>query len=123
VSVDDVELARKFLDVLADAARTGDRHAVYCLLTPDVEWSTPQRDVHGIDAARAELTWIKPPAHLDVEFDEPDLDDLGEGRIVSAVRETYTVKGSGDFAYARDRRIDLTIRDGKVVRYEMRVVG
>jgi ketosteroid isomerase-like protein len=123
VSGDDLELARRFLGVLAAAAKTGDRDAVYALLTPDVEWSTPQRDVHGIDAARAELTWIKPPAHLDVEFDEPDLDDLGEGRIVTAVHETYTVRGSGDFAYARDRRIDLTIRDGKVARYEMRVVG
>jgi ketosteroid isomerase-like protein len=123
VSVDDLELARQFLDVLADAAKTGDRDAVYALLTTDIEWSTPQRNVQGIDAARAELTWIKPPAHLEVAFEEPALDDLGGGRIVSAVRETYTVKDSGDFAYARDRRIDLTIRDGKVARYEMRVVG
>jgi len=123
MSAGDIELARQFLDVLAEAAKTGDREAVYELLTPDVEWLTPRRDVHGIDAARDELTWIVPPDHLDVEFDEPDLDDLGDGRIVTEVHETYRVKGSGAYAYARDRRIDLTIRDGKVARYEMSVVG
>ena len=32
------------------------------------------------------------------------------------------MKGTGDFAYASERQIDLTIRDGKVTRYEMRVV-
>ena len=123
MSAGDLELAREFLEVLAEAAKTGDREAVYALLTPDVEWLTPKRDVHGIDAARDEFTWIVPPDHLDVEFDEPDLDDLGGGRIVTEVHETYRVKGSGDYAYARERRIDLTIRDGKVARYEMRVVG
>jgi hypothetical protein len=39
------------------------------------------------------------------------------------VHETYRVKGSGDFAFARDRRVELTIRDGSIARYEMRVVG
>jgi len=123
MSAGDLELARQFLDVLAEVAKTGDRDAVYALLTPDVEWLTPKRDVHGIDAARDALTWIVPPDHLDVEFDEPDLDDLGGGRIVTEVHETYRVKGSGDYAYARERRIDLTIRDGKVARYEMSVIG
>jgi hypothetical protein len=33
------------------------------------------------------------------------------------------MKGTGDFAYARDRRVELTIRDGVIARYEMRVVG
>src|SRR5262249_44410573 len=55
VSSGDLACAREFLDVLAEAARTGDREAVYALLTPDVEWLTPKRDVRGIDAAREEL--------------------------------------------------------------------
>ena len=123
MSTDDLACARQFLDVLAEAARTGDRARIYELLTADVEWVTPKRDVRGIDAARDELTWIRPPDNLDIEFDEPDLSDLGDGRIVSEVRETYRVKGSGDYAYQRARRIDLTIRDGKIARYEMRMVG
>jgi ketosteroid isomerase-like protein len=123
MSAGDLELARQFLDLLAAAARTGDRDAVYPLLAPDVEWLTPKRDVHGIDEARDALTWIRPPDNLDVEFDEPSLTDLGDGRIVSDVHETYRVKGTGDYAYGCERRIDLTIRDGKIARYEMRIVG
>jgi ketosteroid isomerase-like protein len=123
VSAGDLACARQFLAVLAEAARTGDRNSIYELLAPDVEWLTPKRDVRGIEAAHDELTWIRPPDNLDVEFDEPELTDLGDGRIVSDVKETYRVKGTGDYAYARARRIDLTIRDGKITRYEMRVMG
>ena len=72
----------------------------------------------------ARSTDLDPAAdNLDVELDEPELTDLGGGRIVSDVHETYRVKDTGDYAYACDRRIDLTIRDGKIARYEMRVVG
>ncbi len=123
MSAGDLTFARQFLAVLAEASRTGDRDSIYELLAPDVEWLTPKRDVRGIDAARDELTWIRPPDNLDIEFNEPELNDLGDGRIVSEVRETYRVKGSGDYAYERARRIELTIRDGKVARYEMRMVG
>lgn len=119
----DLACARRFLAVLAEASRTGARDGIYELLAPDVEWLTPRRDIRGIDEARDQLTWIRPPDHLDVEFDEPELTDLGGGRVVSAVHETYRVKATGDYAYARHRRIELQIRDGKVARYEMRVVG
>jgi ketosteroid isomerase-like protein len=123
MGVDDLELARRFLAVLATAARTGDRDPIYPLLTDDVEWLTPKRDLHGLDEARDRLTWISPPEHLEIEFSDPDVRDLGDGRVVSDVHEIYRVKATGDFAYARDRRIDLTIRDGKIARYEMRIVG
>ena len=49
--------------------------------------------------------------------------DLGEGRIVSAVHEVYRLRGTGEYAYARDRRIELTVRDRRIVRYEMHIVG
>jgi hypothetical protein len=39
------------------------------------------------------------------------------------VRETYRMKETGDFAYARERRIELTIREGMITRYEMRFAG
>ena len=123
MSADDIELAKQFLETLAVAVKTGDRDAVYPFLAPDVEWSTPKRDVHGIDEARDQLTWISPPASLDVEFDEPEITELGGGRVVSDVHETYRMKGTGEFAYVRDRRIELTIREGKIARYELRFTG
>ena len=68
---------------------------------------TPKRDLLGVDEARDRLTWIRSPDNLDLELDEPELTDLGGGRIVSDVHETYLVKETGDYAYAGDRRIDL----------------
>jgi ketosteroid isomerase-like protein len=123
MTADDVAVARTFLDVLRTARQTGDRSALFPLLADDVRWSTPQRDVDGVEAARDQLTWIKPPENLDVEYDDPKLSDLGGGHVVSDIHEVYRTKGTGEFAYARDRRIELTIRDGRIARYEMRIVG
>lgn len=123
MSAHDLELAREFLTALAVAARTGEREGLYPFLAADVEWVTPQRDLTGIDAVHDQLTWLSPPENLDSEFGEPELTELGDGRILTTVRQTYRVKSSGDFAYVRDRQIDLTLRDGKIRRYEMRVVG
>jgi ketosteroid isomerase-like protein len=123
VSADDLDVARQFLTALAAAARTGERDPLYPLLVSDVEWVTPQRKLAGIDDVRAELTWLSPPEHLDLEFEEVETTDLGDGQIVTEVHEIYRMKQSGEFAYARDRRITLTIRDRKVARYELRNVG
>ena len=123
MSADDLDIARQFLEALAAAAMTGDRDAMYPLLAPEVEWVTPKRELHGIDEVRDQLTWVSPLPKLDVEFGEPELSDHGGGQIVSIVHETYRMKDTGDFAYARDRRIELTIRDRRIARYEMRVVG
>jgi ketosteroid isomerase-like protein len=126
MSADDIDIATRFLETLAVAAKTGNpeaQEALYPFLAPDVEWVTAKRDLHGIDEVQAQLTWLSPPDTLDVEFDEPDLTDHGDGRVVSDVHETYRLKGTGEFGYARDRRIDLTIREGKIARYEMRVLS
>jgi hypothetical protein len=123
VSADDLVVAGRFLDALAAAAATGDREPLHAFLAADVEWEMHKRVLRGIDEVREGLAWVKPPDNLDVEFERGDLRDLGVGRLVVDVHETYRVRGTGDFAYARDRRIELTIREGRVVRYEMRVVG
>jgi ketosteroid isomerase-like protein len=123
MSADDMETARQFRTALEAAAKTGDREGVYPFLAADVEWVTPKRTLHGIDEVREELIWGSPPEHLDIEFEVGDLVDLGDGRVVSDVHQVYRVKRTGDFAYERNRRIELTIRDGKVSRYEMRIVG
>jgi hypothetical protein len=119
MSAEDLEVATRFLETLALAARTGDREPLFPFLAADVEWQTPQRGLRGIDDVRAHLTWISPPEKLEIEFDEPELTDHGDGRIVSYVQETYRMGGTGEFAYLRGRRVELTIRDRMIVRYQM----
>jgi ketosteroid isomerase-like protein len=123
MSADDFELAERFLEALETAAETGDKEAVYPFLASDVEWVMPKRVLSGIDEIRQQLTWGTPPEKLDVEFEQGETRDLGDGRIVSDVHEVYRLKGTGDFAFARDRTIELTVRDGEIARYEMRIVG
>lgn len=123
MSAQDLELAKEFLDALAVAAMTGESDTVYPLLAPDVEWQTPQLELRSVGEVRERLGSFGPGEHLEVEFDEPELTDLGSGRIVTDVHEIYRMKATGGFAYARDRQIELTIRDGKIARYELRFVG
>ncbi len=130
MSADDVEIAKQFLAVLATVANTGERELLYRFLAEDVEWLTPRRDLAGIDEVREELTWITTPENFDLEFEETHTNDLGGGRIVTDVHrivtdvhELYRARTTGDVAQSRERQIELTIRDGKVARYEMRIVG
>jgi hypothetical protein len=123
MSADVSEIATEFLTALEAAAMTGERDPVYPLLAADVEWVTPQRSLVGLDAIKNELTWGNPPDKLDLEFERGELVDLGEGRVAADVRQVYTLKATGEFAYTRIRRVELTVRDGKVSRYEMRSVG
>ena len=117
------EIATRFLGALEIAAKTGDWDAVYPLLAQDIEWVMPKRTLNGIDAVRTDLTWASPPVHLDMEFEVGHLEDLGGGRMAVEVRQVYRMKGSGDFAYHRMRRIELVVTDEQVRRYEMRIVG
>jgi hypothetical protein len=119
----DLELAREFLGALAVAAKTGEAEAVYPLLAPDVEWLTPQFALSSVGEVRVRMEWFSPREQLEVEFGDPELTDLGSGRIVSDIQEVYRMKDTGDFAYTRERRIELTIREGVITRYEMRFTG
>jgi ketosteroid isomerase-like protein len=123
MAVPDAEIANQFRAALEEAVGTGDLEAVYPLLVEDVEWVTPQRTLHGLDEVKEQLDWIKPSETFDFEFSEGDWVDQGDGRLVLEVREVYRLKETGDFGYAHDRRVELTIRDGKISRYEMRIVG
>jgi ketosteroid isomerase-like protein len=124
MSADDLAVVRQFLGALAAAANSGDHDGLYPLLAPDVEWLTPQRSLHGIDEVRDQATWpwLSPRDGIELEFEEKTT-DLGGGRTMSDVHEVYRKKGTGDFAYARDHRIELTIREGKIARCEMRFSG
>jgi len=119
----DLELAKRFQIALEHAARTGDWTDVYPCLAADVEWVTPQRTLTGIVEIEHDLDWASPPEHLDQTFQAGDWADLGEERAAVEVRRLYSMKGTGDFAYQRDLRIEITMRDGKIVRYEIRPIG
>jgi hypothetical protein len=123
MSAVDLELVTRFLQALEAAAKTGDRDPVYPFLADDVEWVTPKRTLSGIEEVRQELTWVTPPENLDVEFEQGQTEDLGDGQIALDVHQIYRMKGTGDFAYARDRRLDLIVREGRIARYEMRIIG
>lgn len=123
MSIDDLQTARQFLGALACVANTGEREGLYPWLAADIEWVTPMRQLHGIDEVHEQLTWITEPENFDLEFRIRELTDHGAGRIVTDVQELYRQKRTGDVAHARDRQIELTVRDGKIARYEMRIVG
>ena len=122
MSAHDVELAKIFLDALAAAVRTGDRTGVYPLLAPEVEWLTPRLTLRGVGEVRDQLGWLSPRQHVEMDFEEA-LTDLGGGRVASDVHETYRMKATGEFAYARDHRVVLMIRDDKVARFELIFTG
>jgi hypothetical protein len=122
VGADEIEIAGRFQTVLVAAAKTGNWEAVYPFLATDVEWVTPKRTLQGIDQVREDLIWGSPPDNLDLEFEVGEWVELGGGRVASEVRQIYRLKGSGDFAYERNRRIELTLRNGMIGRYEMRIV-
>ena len=120
---ENVEVAERFRVALEAAVRTGDRDAVFAFLAPNVEWITPQRTLHGIDEMRENWNWGSSPESFDYAFEEGEWVDAGDGQLSCDVRQVYRLKQSGDVAYERTRRVRLTIRDGKIGRYEIKIVG
>ena len=110
-----------------------ERRAVEDVLAEDVEWVVPGRGevttVRGIDAV---LEWyggggatdegasedLGDVASLDVSEERGELEDLGDGRVGSLNRLIYT-RGSGEVAEVRSHRLVYTVRDGRIVRYEL----
>jgi ketosteroid isomerase-like protein len=123
MGAEEVEIATRCLRAAGASLTTGDREPVYALLAQDVEWVVPQRTLHGIDEVRNELIWGFPPENLDAMVELDEMEDLGEGRVGCNVRQVYRWKQTGEFAHERLRRIEVTVRNGKVSRWEMRVVG
>ncbi len=124
MTAEELQVAESFREALEAAVRSGEREPVYALLTPDVEWVTPGgRTLQGIDEMRSEWTWGFSPEMFDFEFAEGGWTDTGDGRLVCEVHQVYRLKETGEFAYERNRRVELTIRDGRVARYELSNVG
>ena len=125
MSAQDVAVARQFLEALASAVSTGDHDGLYPLLAADVEWLTPLRTLSGIGEVRNQPSWpwIVPRADFEIDFEEKETVDLGDGRVVADFREIYRMKDTGDFAYARERQIELTVSGDRISRYELRFAG
>jgi hypothetical protein len=111
-----------------------ERRAVEQVLAADVEWVVPKggglTTLHGIDAV---LGWYESggaadegaPEELggaesvDVTEERGELEEFGEGRVGSLNRLIYTRKDSGEVADVKTARLVYTVRDGKIVRYEL----
>ena len=115
-----------------------ERAAVEDVLAEDVEWVVPTSGgattLRGIDAV---LEWYEgggvadeaapddlgPAESLDVSEERGALQEFGEGRVGSLNRLTYTWKESGEVADVKTARLVYTVRDGKIVRYELEDIG
>ena len=111
-----------------------ERQAVEDVLAEDVEWVVPKggevTTLRGIDAV---LGWYEAggaadegvpeelgsPDSVDFSEERGELEDFGEGRVGSLNRVTYTWKESGEVASVQTARLVYTVRDGKIVRYEI----
>jgi len=123
VAAADLEVATRFRTALEAAVRTGDNSGVLQLVAPDVEWITPQRTLQGIEELRTWPVWRQLAEAFDFEFGDERWVDHGDGRVACEVKQIYRVKQTGDFAYEQIRRVELTIHDRKVSRYELRFSG
>ena len=111
-----------------------ERGEVDDVLADDVEWVVPKRGgvttLRGIDAV---LDWyvgggaadeaapedLGDAESLDVSEERGELEDFGEGRVGSLNRLIYRLKQSGEVASVKTGRLVYTVRDGKIVRYEL----
>jgi ketosteroid isomerase-like protein len=110
-----------------------ERDAVEQVLADDVEWVVPSgggaTTLRGIDAV---LEWYQAGGaadegapedasleSVDVSEERGDLEDLGEGRVGSLNRLIYTSKESGEVENVTSALLVYTVRDGKIVRYEV----
>jgi ketosteroid isomerase-like protein len=119
MSTPDLDIAQQFRSATEDALRTGDFDRVAALLATDVELVMPQRPLHGADALIGELTRTRPSERFEIDFENGDWKDLGNGRFSCEVVALYRSKVSDNLSYSRDRSFVLTISAGKVSRFEM----
>lgn len=123
VSSDDIAVAERFRAAVKEALETGDRELVYVLFADDVEYTTPHRTLRGLSEVREKLKWGGEKENLDVEFEEGDWRDLGDGNVGSETRMVQRWKETGEIAATMIMEEQLTVRDGKIARYERRAAS
>ena len=115
--MEDVEIVRRWREVLVD----DDTEAAAPLLAPDVEWVVVSGEsLRGIDEVRKYYagSGSGEPENLEVEFDPGELEDLGDGHVSALNHQVCRWKETGELASERRARIEYTIREGRIVRYE-----
>ena len=118
--MEDVEIVRRWREVLVD----DDTEDAAPLVAPDLEWVVVSGEsLRGIDEVRKYYaeSGSGGPENLDVEFDPGELEDLGDGRVSAINHQVYRWKETGELAHERRARIEYTIREGRVVRYEAKL--
>ena len=63
------------------------------------------------------------PESLEVSEERGELEDFGKARVGSLNRLIYTSRKSGEVAYVKAHRLVYTVRNGKIVRYELENLG
>jgi hypothetical protein len=110
-----------------------ERPSVEEVLAADVEWVVPVRGklttLRGIDEV---LQWYgaggavdededasRGPESLEVSEERGELEHIGDGRVAAQNKLIYTRKETGEVAFIKTGRLVYTVRDGKIVRYEL----
>ena len=120
MSLDDIAVAERFRAAVEEAFATGDRELAYAFFADDVEYTTPHRTLSGLSEVREKLKWGGEKENLDVEFEFGDWRDLGDGNVASESRIVQRWKETGEVAATMVMHEQVTVRDGKIARYERR---
>lgn len=117
MATDDLELARR----LHEAMDVG-LDAVCALLCDDAEYVTDRRTLRGLAEIRERLGERSGESleNLDREFSVGEW-ERGDGAVVCRSRVVLRWKETGEVATATDVYEAVTVRDGKILRYERRV--
>jgi hypothetical protein len=83
--------------------QTGDRDSVYVFFADDIEYTTPHRTLSGLHEVREKLRWGGEKDNLDVEFEDGEWQDLGDGHVV----RLFPPRQLGDLRRARPRLAEI----------------
>jgi SnoaL-like domain len=115
----DTEIAERFVAAVELAFKTGDRDSVYAFFADDIEYTTPHRTLRGLGEVREKLKWgSQEKENLDVEVEDGEWRDLGDGHVVRESRMVQRWKETGEVATTMRINLDLWIRHGEIVRLE-----
>ena len=115
----DVEIAERFVAAVEAAFKTGDRDSVYAFFGDDIVYTTPHRTLRGLSEVRERLKWgSQEKENLNVESEDGEWEDLGDGHVVRESRMVQRWKETGEVATIMRINLELWIRDGKIVRLE-----
>jgi ketosteroid isomerase-like protein len=118
MSAADVEVARRFI-----AASEQGQEAVFSFCADDVVWSTDAWTLSGLAEVQKKLRWEESQrTNTDVaieDMNDGEWEHLGDGRVAREWRFAQRSNETGNSTVTCVRET-LTVRDGKISRYEWR---